>query len=599
MQAGSEPMPTPTPMVDALNAEDDAALLKRYAASGDRAAMDALFRRHTAAAYRLAKYIAKNPADAEEIVQNVFLDVLRTAPSYRGDASVKTWILQMIANKSISRLREESRRKQREQTALAQRPIETASDKSAEHAVVREHLAQLPDHYRLPIYLRYMEGMSTKEVAMTLLVNEKTVYSQIERGIAQLQRSLTLAGITTAGMVLPTMLATIALEAPPPALAQVISTLVAQTPLPSLATTAAPHFAKAALSKTALVFGAASLTILAAGGGVLWFTHQNQKSTLPIATNSAVPQPVKLASLPLAANGLVIQNHVAFCISATENKIYAIDVADPKSPRIRAILATKFAEPNAIQIENRFIYVTERGNGGRLEVLDVANPDAPVSVSSMALSSGAPLALAVQGNRALVLQDDGAELGVYDLADRSAPKAVGSARIDSPVTSLRVQGNFVYVSGLKSNAGYLAVFELADDGKPSLAGSSTGWQYPNHFLPCGNYGYWPSGNHKLIVVDLSKPATPTLINGVGPGFNGPRASVSSGRLLWVADRPTSGNDQLQTFDLASPSSPVFLHTIDLGSSNTRSLVVDGSTLFVVNGSALTTFDLGTTPAEKQ
>lgn len=590
MQAGEQ----------AVEAADDVTLLRRYAASADRHAMDELFRRHTAAAYRLAKYISKNTADAEEIVQTVFLDVLRSAQSYRGDAGVKTWIMQMIANKSISRIREESRRKNREQTVIEQRPIfETTPDNAEEHAAVREHLAQLPDHYRLPIYLRYMEGMSTKEVAATLSLTEKTVYSQIERGIEQLQRSMSVAGFATSAMALPAALGAIVLEGPPAGLTQTVANLVAQAPALSTAASSAPHVAKAALTKTGLAIAIPGIAIIAAGGIALLLKFSGTPNPAPVPVTTfaqpAMPLPIRLSTLNVAADGIAVQNRFAYCISAPVGKIVVVDVSDPRSPATLASVPTQFPKPNAIRVQETFLYVTEGGASGRLEIFDISKPSNPVSAGTVALASAEPRGLEVQGDRAYVLQDDGAEIGVYDVSNRKSPALKGTARLAHKTTQLRVQGRYLYTGGQMSNAGYFSVVDISNDSAPAVIGSCNGWQYPNCLLVRDQYAYWPSGNLKLIVVDLSEHAKPALVNATGPGLFSPRAIAAAGRMLWVVDRPAAGNDQLLTYDLTEPAKPNFVQQFDLGYAGTTGLVVDGRNLYAANGGGLTIFDLGNFP----
>src|SRR6185436_16209610 len=87
----------------------------------DRAALGALFSRHADAAYRFALRLCRRPADAEDVLQTAFLDVFRNASMFRGDSSVETWILGFVLNASRNKVREESRRKARQDRATAAR----------------------------------------------------------------------------------------------------------------------------------------------------------------------------------------------------------------------------------------------------------------------------------------------------------------------------------------------------------------------------------------------------------------------------------------------------------------------------------------------
>src|SRR6185295_14731389 len=91
--------------------DEDLALLRGFVERGDRAALGALFSRHADAAYRFALRLTRRPADAEDVLQSAFLEVFRHASSFRGRASVRTWILGFVLHVSRNKAREESRRK--------------------------------------------------------------------------------------------------------------------------------------------------------------------------------------------------------------------------------------------------------------------------------------------------------------------------------------------------------------------------------------------------------------------------------------------------------------------------------------------------------
>src|SRR6185295_11791591 len=106
--------------------DEDLALLRGFAERGDRAALGALFSRHADVAYRFALRLCRRPADAEDILQTAFLDVFRHASTFRGNSSVQTWILGFVLNASRNKIREDSRRKARQERAAAARETPTA-----------------------------------------------------------------------------------------------------------------------------------------------------------------------------------------------------------------------------------------------------------------------------------------------------------------------------------------------------------------------------------------------------------------------------------------------------------------------------------------
>src|SRR3954468_7679733 len=80
------------------------------AAHGDSAAFEALMRRHNRALFRTARAILRDDAEAEDALQEAYLQAYRTMGSYRGDARLSTWLARVVANESLMRLRKHARR---------------------------------------------------------------------------------------------------------------------------------------------------------------------------------------------------------------------------------------------------------------------------------------------------------------------------------------------------------------------------------------------------------------------------------------------------------------------------------------------------------
>ncbi len=95
---------------------DDVKLVTRLQA-GDVSALDTLMERHSSRAYRLAYAITRNHADAEEVVQDVFLNVFRRIATFEGRAAIGSWIYRVTANAALTR-RRKRRPPRAEQEAL-------------------------------------------------------------------------------------------------------------------------------------------------------------------------------------------------------------------------------------------------------------------------------------------------------------------------------------------------------------------------------------------------------------------------------------------------------------------------------------------------
>ena len=83
---------------------DDVKLVTRLQA-GDVSALDTLMERHASRVYRLAYAITRNHADAEEVVQDVFLNVLRKIATFEGRAALGSWTYRVTANVALTRRR--------------------------------------------------------------------------------------------------------------------------------------------------------------------------------------------------------------------------------------------------------------------------------------------------------------------------------------------------------------------------------------------------------------------------------------------------------------------------------------------------------------
>src|SRR5256885_10534367 len=80
------------------------------AAHGDSAAFEALMRRHNRALFRTARAILRDDAEAEDALQEAYLQAYRTMASYRGEARPSTWLARVVANEALMRLRKQVRR---------------------------------------------------------------------------------------------------------------------------------------------------------------------------------------------------------------------------------------------------------------------------------------------------------------------------------------------------------------------------------------------------------------------------------------------------------------------------------------------------------
>src|SRR5215475_9768723 len=88
--------------------DDDDVALARRVVSGDISAFEHLLRRFNQPLYRVARAIVKD--EAEDVLQDAMLRAYRSMSSFRGDARLSTWLVRIVANEALGRLRQRSRR---------------------------------------------------------------------------------------------------------------------------------------------------------------------------------------------------------------------------------------------------------------------------------------------------------------------------------------------------------------------------------------------------------------------------------------------------------------------------------------------------------
>jgi RNA polymerase sigma-70 factor (ECF subfamily) len=173
-------------------------LLVQRCRQGDLVAFGELFNTCQARVYRLAVAILRDEHDAEDVVQDVFLYVFGHINDYRGEAAFTTWLTAITVNRCRDRLRRRKvQRKLREALSL-DRLREQAGGENLSEIIdrrARRHLLwslvdRLDDEHRLPVILRYQEGLRCGEVARILGLRVGTVYSRLHTARERLRAML-------------------------------------------------------------------------------------------------------------------------------------------------------------------------------------------------------------------------------------------------------------------------------------------------------------------------------------------------------------------------------------------------------------------------
>lgn len=191
--------------MSSLESATDAELLERLMA-GDTAAFEALYDRHSRAAYGLAFRILGEAEAAEDVVQDAFLTVWRQAATY-GEArgTVRAWLLAIVHHRAIDYVRQRSYRENRQQTLdeVVLPPDEADTMEQARQNVegqqVRQALEQLPPDQQRSVLLAYFGGYTHDEIARTLGVPLGTVKGRLRIGLQKMRTYLHTQGLEASG----------------------------------------------------------------------------------------------------------------------------------------------------------------------------------------------------------------------------------------------------------------------------------------------------------------------------------------------------------------------------------------------------------------
>ncbi len=184
--------------------QDEMALIAQ-AQQGDKAALAALVAAHQDTVYNVALRMCGNAHDAEETLQETFLNAITALPRFEGRSRLSTWLYRIASNACLMRRRAAARSAEVVSVEQAQDSsngglpryfvdwsgLPEAALLDAElHTVMEEAIAQLPPDLRIVFIWRDLEGLSTAETADVVGISEANVKVRLHRARMQLRESL-------------------------------------------------------------------------------------------------------------------------------------------------------------------------------------------------------------------------------------------------------------------------------------------------------------------------------------------------------------------------------------------------------------------------
>jgi len=163
--------------------------------SGDRDAFHDLFLIYKDRVYSVALHFSGNESAARDITQQVFLKLFTRIGQFRREAQFTTWLYRIVANTCVDDKRKQVRfvplSPEIEVRTMSGRGLqERAFQRNQMADSVRQAISELSPKLRLPILLKYVEGLSYEEIAQTLSCSIGTVSSRLNRGHKALAQKL-------------------------------------------------------------------------------------------------------------------------------------------------------------------------------------------------------------------------------------------------------------------------------------------------------------------------------------------------------------------------------------------------------------------------
>lgn len=165
---------------------------------GDRDAFQLLFETYKDKVFSLAVYtVGGDRAVADDVTQQIFLKLFSAIRQFRGDSEFTTWLYRLVVNACIDERRKRKRWLpwgETETVAIKspaeKKPQEKQFARLEVAEAVQAAIAELKPKFRLPILLKYIEGLSYEEIAGVMGCSKGTVASRLNRGHSQLAKRL-------------------------------------------------------------------------------------------------------------------------------------------------------------------------------------------------------------------------------------------------------------------------------------------------------------------------------------------------------------------------------------------------------------------------
>lgn len=188
-----------SPAVACQGAEQSDDEVVRLVLQGNTALFELLMRRYNQRLYRAARAIVRDEQEAEDVMQQAYVNAFAHLRQFNGRAQFSTWLTRIAINEALARVRRNRRYEPFDdelpnvEPLMSQRPSEDPERQAFAgelRALIEKAIDSLPDGNREVFMLRDVEGLSTSDVAESLDISEDVVKTRLSRGRAALRRVL-------------------------------------------------------------------------------------------------------------------------------------------------------------------------------------------------------------------------------------------------------------------------------------------------------------------------------------------------------------------------------------------------------------------------
>jgi RNA polymerase sigma-70 factor (ECF subfamily) len=170
---------------------NDELLIQKFK-DGNSDAFNTLYQRHLASVYNRVRYLIPE-VDVEDVTQEVFIAVVKSLHSFRGEAQFGTWLRTLTNHKVAEYYRKRNRKREAPEAPLSEPAIAGEDGRlrmTEERVVLRKALSQISESHREVILLRFAEGLQFKDIAKMTGQNLEATKSLFRRAMSALRSQL-------------------------------------------------------------------------------------------------------------------------------------------------------------------------------------------------------------------------------------------------------------------------------------------------------------------------------------------------------------------------------------------------------------------------